>query len=377
MRAFIDQLDLCDHHCHGVVADDLDRAGFEALFSEGHRPVPGCTQFDKPLGLMIRRWCAPALGLEKHAEPDAYVARRRDLGVEEVNRRLIAGTKSGMLLVDTGLRAGAILTPEQLTALTGIPAREIVRIEAVMEAAAREASNGADLRRRFDERLPERAKGAAGLKSIVAYRATFDIDQTRPADAEVEAAGDRWLAALAAGTSRRLEDPVLIRHALWQAAILCREHRYPLQLHVGFGDQDIFMPKCDPTHFTPFIRAMEDWDVPVALLHCWPFIREASFLAEVFSNVYFDVGLTLNYAGPSAPRIMAEALELAPFHKQLYSSDAFGLPELYHLGALLFREALADVLEGWVSADRVTIRDAERIAAMIASGNAQRIYRLA
>lgn len=59
MQSFIDSLKLIDHHCHGVVSRELDRAGFETLMSEGHRPVPGCSQFDKPLGLMIQRWCAP------------------------------------------------------------------------------------------------------------------------------------------------------------------------------------------------------------------------------------------------------------------------------------------------------------------------------
>jgi hypothetical protein len=38
--------------------------------------------------------------------------------------------------------------------------------------------------------------------------------------------------------------------------------------------------------------------------------------------------------------VLGEALELSPFTKQLYSSDAFGIAESYYLGALLFRRAL-------------------------------------
>lgn len=377
MRAFLDHLPLIDHHCHGVVDGDLDRPRFEALFSEGHRPVAGCSQFDKPLGLVIRRHCAPLLDLPAFAAPEAYIGRRAELGAAEVNRRLIVATGVCDLLVDTGHRSDAILDPAALTALTGISAREVVRIEAVMEAAARASGSGAELRRRFDALLTERAAGAIGLKSIVAYRCTFDIDQSDPAPSLVESAGDAWLAALAAGTARRLEDPVLIRYALWRAGELCRQHRYPLQLHVGFGDQDILMPKCDPTWFTPFIQAMEAWDVPLTLLHCWPFIREAAFLAEVFSNVYFDVGVILNYTGPSAIGIMAEAMELAPFYKQLYSSDAFGLAELHYIGARIFRDTLGDLLSRWIADGHVTVADAERYARMIASENARRIYPLA
>ena len=62
----------------------------------------------------------------------------------------------------------------------------------------------------------------------------------------------------------------------------------------------------------------------------------------MFPQVYLDVGLTLHYVGPArAEAVLAEAMELAPFSKLLYSSDAFGLAELYLLGALTFRTALA------------------------------------
>ena len=81
---------LVDHHCHGVVTTDLDRAGFEELMNESPGPSPlGTTVFDSMLGLAIRRWCAPVLDLEPHASPEAYLARRAALGIGEVNRRLV------------------------------------------------------------------------------------------------------------------------------------------------------------------------------------------------------------------------------------------------------------------------------------------------
>ncbi len=60
----------------------------------------------------------------------------------------------------------------------------------------------------------------------------------------------------------------------------------------------------------------------------------------------------------------------------LYSSDAYGLPELHFLGALLWRRATARVLGDWVAAGDWTEADAIRVATMIASGNAARVYRL-
>ncbi|MEM9659674.1 MAG: hypothetical protein AAF961_15040, partial [Planctomycetota bacterium] len=41
----------------------------------------------------------------------------------------------------------------------------------------------------------------------------------------------------------RLEDPVLLRFALWCALDLAAPAALPLQLHVGFGDRDIFMQR--------------------------------------------------------------------------------------------------------------------------------------
>ncbi|TMK64629.1 MAG: amidohydrolase, partial [Actinobacteria bacterium] len=66
----VEGLRLIDHHCHGVVKADLDLAGFENLIAESSDPPPrGTSRFDSPLGLAVRRWCAPVLGLEPFASP--------------------------------------------------------------------------------------------------------------------------------------------------------------------------------------------------------------------------------------------------------------------------------------------------------------------
>jgi predicted TIM-barrel fold metal-dependent hydrolase len=366
-----------DHHCHGIVVEDLDRRRLESLFSEAHRPHDGGgSQFDKPLGLMIRKHCAQVLDLEPLAAAVAYVERRLALGAVEVNRRLMRAAGMDLLLVDTGFRSNAITGHEELGRIAGCRAREVVRIEALLEQAAGEAGGAHELLTRFDRLLDGRARDAVGLKSIVAYRASFAIDQSRPTPLETIAAASEWLAAIAAAGRIRIEHPVLIRHALFRALEVCRERRFPLQLHVGFGDRDVRMPQCDPTVFAPFIEIAEAEGVPITLLHCWPFVREAGWLAEVFANVHFDVGVILNYTGPGARRVMREAMEMGPFHKQLYSSDAFGLAELHHLGRVLFDDALGRLLDDWIAQGDCTAADADRFMAMIAAGNARRIYRL-
>ena len=121
---------------------------------------------------------------------------------------------------------------------------------------------------------------------------------------------------------------------------------------------------------------MNEMGVNVTMLHCFPFHRVAGYMAEVFPNVYFDVGVILHYTGPSAWRILGEALEIAPFTKQLYSSDAFGVAEFYYLGALLFRAGLRRQMDQWIADGFCNVREAERIAGLIAGENARRIYPL-
>lgn len=80
--------------------------------------------------------------------------------------------------------------------------------------------------------------------------------------------------------------------------------------------------------------------------------------------------------GHQASRVFAEALEIVPYGKFLFSTDAFALPELYYLGALLFRRALSDFLADGLRRDAFLEEDAQRIARLIASENAARVYEL-
>jgi hypothetical protein len=167
-------------------------------------------------------------------------------------------------------------------------------------------------------------------------------------------------------------DPVLLRHLLWAGL----SHGLPLQLHTGFGDPDADLRRCDPLLLRGFIERAEPSGVPIMLLHCYPFHREAGYLASAYPHVYLDVGLAVNYLGARAAAVVAESLELAPFGKVLFSSDAWGPAELHYLGALLWRRATARVLGGFVADGEWSEAEALRIAAMIGGGNARRVYAL-
>jgi len=371
----LESLSLIDHHVHGVVTADLDRAGFENLISEASGPpAPGTSSFDSQLGFTIRRWCAPVLGLDPCTAPEDYLRRRAELGTAEVNKRLLAASRVTQWLVDTGFRTDQITTPEQMAAASGAPAAHIVRLEAVAEQVARAGTTAGDWAAAFVDELGVQtaATGAVGYKSIVAYRYGFDFDPARPAPAEVTAAAGRLLRAMESDPDARIEDPVLLRHLIWTAIDVGK----PLQFHVGFGDTDVRLHRSDPSLLTDFLIATEPAGTPVMLLHCYPHQRAAGYLAHVFSHVYMDLGAILNYVGARSAAVLAEALELTPFGKMLYSSDAFGLPELHYLGAIGFRRDLAKVTGQFVADGAWAAADAERVAELIGSANATRVYRL-
>jgi predicted TIM-barrel fold metal-dependent hydrolase len=376
MSVDVDTL-LIDHHCHGLVPRNLTRREFERMISESFVDAPaGTSHFDAPVGLAIRAKCAPLLDLEPFPDPDAYIERRDALGAAEVNRRFLQASRCSLLLIDTGFRADDILTPAGVTEATDVPSREIIRIEAVAERVGRSGVAAGQFPQAFAEALADAAKDAVGLKTIVAYRGGFAFDPRPPSRAEVISAADGWLPEMHAGRAR-MQNQTLIRYGLWIAAELAQQRRMPIQFHVGYGDRDAIIHLNNPSLLMGFFQEMDRMGVNVTLLHCYPYHREAGYLAEVFPNVYFDVGVILNYTGAMSAHILGDALELAPFTKQLYSSDAFGIAEFYYLGALLFRKALRRHLDRWIADGMCNAKEADRIARLIAAENTRRIYPLA
>ena len=357
--------DLVDHHCHGILTTDLDRPAFEGLMNEAVRASPlGTTLFDSTLGWAIRRHCATVLDLEPLASADEYLARRAELGGAEASRRLMVHSRIETLLVDTGIPPDELTPMDELASLAGGTAREIVRLERLAEQVL--SGKEDDFAGAVEERLRSaRASGAVGAKSIAAYRVGLDLPQTKPSK-------DDLRSALARVDPTRLVD----RTVSGWLAHTALELGLPLQFHVGYGDSDLDLLACDPLRLTAFLRGTQERGVPVLLLHNWPYHRQAAYLAQVFDHVFMDLGLTTHNSGALSGGVLRETLELVPFGKLLFSSDAYGLAELYLLGALLFRRAMAQVLGELVDAGEATADDAVHVAGLVAHDNARRAYAL-
>jgi uncharacterized protein len=221
----------------------------------------------------------------------------------EYAARLLRATGTEWLLVDDGFPPPDLSTSwDELAELAGCEARPVMRIERIVEELR-------DLDAVRMEVAAARSNGFAALKTIAAYRGGLEV------------VADEVVAALEANAETGLPLPV--------------------QVHAGFGDSDLFMPRADPSYLKPLIERFAE--TPFILLHCYPFVREAGWLAHVYGNVHLDLSLTIPHVSRPSETVR-QALELAPVSKLLYASDAARTPELYYLAAKWWREALAEVL---------------------------------
>jgi predicted TIM-barrel fold metal-dependent hydrolase len=300
-------------------------------------------------GVTYRRAIA-VLASHLGCEPDeeSVFARRLATDPAQYASSLLRATNTELLLVDEGFPPTDVGTsPDELAELAGCQARPVMRIEQVAERvgidaldALREAIAGA------------RARGYVGLKTIAAYRGGLDLDAL-PAPARtdrVEGTPLRDVLLTALEANEATGDPL------------------PVQVHTGFGDSDLLLPAARPGLLKPLIERFRA--TPWVLLHCYPFVREAGWLAHVYANVFFDVSLTIPHVARPAAALY-EALELAPISKLLYASDASQTPELYLLGARWWREALAEVLPALLPEDQ-----AAEAGRLILRENALSVYRL-
>ena len=299
---------------------------FRGLFTESEDP----RQWPHvATGVMYRRAMrALAAFFGCGASEDDVFAHRLSMDPLEYAGALLRATGTEALLIDDGFPPAELSVDwQELGEVAHCPSAPVMRIERVGAAGIAEAVSRA------------RADGFVALKTIAAYRGGLDLS--------------------------RLSDDV--RDGLMRALEANAADPLPVQVHCGFGDADLSLPLARPGLLKPLIERYDT--TPFVLLHCYPFVREAGWLAHVYPNVFFDLSLTIPHVTQPATALR-EALELAPVSKLLYASDAARTPELYYLAAMWWRDALAEVLPE-LSGD-----DAEGDARAILRENARALYRL-
>ena len=369
---YVRSLSLIDNHCHSVKLSKLTQLEFGNLLRESPPRKGGEEEaFHSMIGMSVLKSCPAVLGTTGFVEPSEYIELRESLAPLEVATRFMSSLDVSVHLVDTGFNAGDLASLEEFSHLSKSVVYEVVRLEAIAEETL--LNYGAEtFLEVFPDILRSRVSKAAGVKCIAAYRGGLDLTANMPDSRQVYQELKRLVTD--AKSSKVRVYGTLIESYLAHLAL--EVLTLPIQFHVGFGDPDVQIDRANPSHLTPFIRRAAELGREVILLHCYPYHREAAYLTHAFENVYLDLGLTMNYVGSRSVDVLMETLELAPFERVMYSSDAYGLAELHFLGQLVFRDALTQVLYAWITGSMCSLKYAKGVADLVGSRNAQRLYRL-
>jgi hypothetical protein len=365
-----------DHHCHllrrwpyHLKAEDLRAAFTEALDRElAHDHVVHTVAYQNAVRrLTDELQCEPTEAGVIHnrnaSEPAAYA------------RQLLTRTYTEIMLVDTGFASADTFTLDEQERTLGLKQREIIRLETIAEKLVKTSSDPQEWLDAMRQSLRAGIqRGAVGVKTICAYRASLKLNRVDKALLDVPFAALKSRADR--GEPIRLTGDALCHALVFEAAAECAQLEVPLQVHCGFGDPDEDLANTSPLGLRPLFIDPAYRGLRVALLHCYPYHREAAYLCSVFPGAYMDLSLTIPFAGVDGVRAMKETLGLCPTSKLLYASDASRYPEVFFVAATLHREALAEALSELIDRNILTEQSAVVAGRQVLDENARRIYRL-
>lgn len=367
---------LVDHHCRrfAPATSEIDPLLFrKSLMGTDDLKVLS----DHLPYTIVYRWvlrnAARVLGCA--ATEEAVLAARSDWDFGEYARTLFADVGYEGFFVETDSCDDGTICPDEFADLSGYPQHPVLCLDTAAESLISGGAGFDELVERFSALVTGlRSHGYVGAQSTVAYRTGLGINRTARADA---AEAYQSIASEVRATGRgRLSNKAVVDYLLWQVLPILDREEIPLQVYAGNGNILTDRGSGNPLHLREILERGRLRRLPVTIMHPYPFMREAGYLASVLPNVYLDVSVAIPLAVSSADRLIAEALELAPASKLLFASDAHSIPELFWAGATTFRLGLERALGRMVADSLVTPGEAEEWAWMILCKNALRLHQV-
>ena len=253
--------------------------------------------------------------------------------------------------------------------MSGTRVWEIVRIEQILTTISSKRLHFEAFIDEYRSQLKEALmrKEIVGLKTIIAYRSGLEVFEMNKADAEKDYEGfllnDRSVA-------KAFRD-----YCFHIAMEECTTANKFMHIHTGIGDGEVVLPKASPSFLLDTLRQEKYKNTKVHLVHGgYPWVEEAAFIVSILPNVYLDISLQNPFTGHGVERIISQVLELAPFDKVMYGSDAFTVPEMNWMGVKLFIDCFERVLNDWIEKDYMSYEKAKYIGEMILYRNFEKAY---
>ena len=213
--------------------------------------------------------------------------------------------------------------------------------------------------RAFLDRLFEvaAARGAVGIKQLQAYTRCLDFPQRE--DGEV-----RWSGGLTPDEIAAFQD--------WVVNECCKrahERGWPHQVHVGTHN----LGRSSPLPLDGLARRYPN--MKLVMIHCWPFLEEAGFLAKHAPNIYIDTCWMPVLSPAFLEKALAAWLDYVPLHKMMCSHDSTSV-EMAVGSSLFTREILAEALASRCGRLDLDPAYALRASADMLHNNAVRVYKI-
>ncbi|XP_057983098.1 protein fluG [Malania oleifera] len=377
LREAVEKTEAVDAHAHNIVA--LDSAfPFLSCFSDASgdalSSVPHTLSFKRSL-----RDIAELYGTEVSLH--GVQEYRRKSGLETISSICFSAARISAILIDDGIEFDK---KHDIECHKGfVPAVwRILGIEHLAEKIIdEEMPDGSAwtldmFTGLFVEKLKSVADKIVGLKSIASYRSGLDINMNvTTKDAEEGLFQDLHDKG---GKPVRIKNKSFIDYIFLRSLEVALCFDLPMQIHTGYGDTDLDLRLSNPLHLRALLEDKRFSKCRIVLLHAsYPFLREASYLASVYPQVYLDFGLAIpKLSVHGMLSSVKELLELAPIKKVMFSSDAYAAPETFYLGAKRARNVVFSVLHDACIDGDLSIPEAVGAAKDIFAQNAIHFYKI-
>lgn len=196
-----------------------------------------------------------------------------------------------------------------------------------------------------------------GIKQMQAYSRSLDFSPV--SDSDVKFRGE-----LSTEEKKKFQDWIV--HACCE---LVNQRKWPHQIHVGTNNH----PESNPLPLKALASMYPDQKI--VMIHCWPYIEEAGYLAQAYSNIYIDTCWqpVLN------PHFLKQSLDswlgYIPLSKITMSNDCTSV-EMATGASMITRRILSSTLEGQKESAGLFQGEVREIAAQLLHNNAVEIYGL-
>ncbi|KAH7512035.1 hypothetical protein FEM48_Zijuj12G0047800 [Ziziphus jujuba var. spinosa] len=377
LKEAVEEVEVVDAHAHNIVALD-STFPFISCFSEAH----GDALSYAPHSLSFKRNLKDIAELYGSENSLVKVEEYRRLsGLQSISSTCFKAAKISAILLDDGIEFDKNHDIEWHKTFAPVVGR-ILRIERLAEKI-------------LDEELPGGSswtlevftnKFVGNLKSypfhlvfglvicIAAYRSGLEINP----NVSMKDAEEGLAKVLHGGKPVRITNKNFIDYVFTCSLEIAVFFDLPMQIHTGFGDKDLDMRLANPLHLRAVLEDERFSKCRIVLLHAsYPYSKEASYLASVYSQVYLDFGLTVpKLSVHGMVSSVKELLELAPIKKVMFSTDGYAFPETYYLGAKKAREVIYSVLADACADGDLSIHEAIEAVKDIFSQNAIQFYKI-